>query len=96
MPEIRSKAVLIDIAENAEREKVVGVVKDLICDRESLIAALKVVDTDCKFCKNHDIKVPCQQTPAEFICDECTYDCPCRTCQDNSQYIWRGEVDQNG
>lgn len=90
------KAVLIDIAENEEREKVVGVVKDLICDRENLIAALKVVDTECKFCKHHNQPVPCQKAPTEYLCDQCPHDCICRTCQDNSQYTWRGEVDQNG
>lgn len=91
-----NKAVLIDIAENAEREKVVGVVKDLISDRENLIAALKVVDTDCKFCMHHNQPVPCQETPTEYLCDKCPHDCICRTCQDNCQYTWRGEVDQNG
>lgn len=87
---------LIDSAMKRVGEVIGGIIKDLSCDRENLIAALKEVDINCKFCKNHDNPVPCQKAPAEFVCDECSYDCPCRTCQDNSNYIWRGEVDLNG
>lgn len=71
-------------------------IRELERERAALIDALIEVDTECKFCTHHRKPVPCQEHPTGFICSECTYDCPCRTCQDNSNYEWNWEDKKDG
>lgn len=90
MPEIKNMAVLVDIAMNEEREKVAGVIKDLVCDREYLIACLKQIDTECTFCKHNQKPAPCGEINSALECDTCILYCVCKDCVGNSKWEWKG------
>lgn len=52
----------------------------------ALMADLKKVDTDCSFCAHNATPAPCEGT--DNMCDQCTEDCVCKTCRDNSNWVW--------
>ena len=56
-------------------------------ERDAAVKDLKHGD-NCDICKWADTIPECT-----FECDECTLNCTCRTCRDESNWQWRGVKD---
>ena len=57
-------------------------------ERDAAVEDLREADmVDCEHCKHYKVfgSEECQ-----LECDECTADCPCKHCIDNSCWTWRG------
>ena len=61
---------------------------------DAALKQLKEVDRYNSFCGGHCKHDNACQRPDEAwifgICNECTEDCPCRTCEDMSNWEWCG------
>ena len=60
--------------------------------KQLLTEQLKAIDLECKYCKNRKGGESCAGFDADVICSECKADCICRTCTNNSNWVWCGEV----
>lgn len=98
MQELMAKRIIEEIVNNAQQvvETCIQVTEktvEKIVENESLVmlAALKMVDADCSFCKYAGGKLPCEEHSIVFPCVVCRYsNCPCNGCRENSKYEWCG------
>ena len=65
-------------------------------ERELLISCLKLIDTDCVYCKHNRKPAPCGDTESNLECDTCILYCVCKDCIDNSKWEWKGMIEGNG
>ena len=55
-------------------------------ERDRLIEALRQVDVECRYCAHADFDPPnCVDN-----CEDCRAPCPCRTCEERSNWKWKG------
>lgn len=55
-------------------------------ERDRLIAALKLVDEECRFCAHvHSVPKEC-----DLYCDQCVRPCACYTCCERDNYKFVG------
>ena len=55
------------------------------------VADLKEADLDCKYCENNKEPAECVNDEQEYpFCKGCRHDCPCKDCDDNGKWRWRG------
>lgn len=73
-------------AARAERDVITKRMTQLEQENAALLFDLKKVDIDCDFCR-HNGAAP---EECDVECIRCKLDCPCKTCRDNSNYVWRG------
>ena len=59
-------------------------------ERDAAVHDLKLADDlDCEFCKH-------QFGGCTYDgCKQCSSPCPCGSCRDNSNYVWRGVCEEN-
>lgn len=54
------------------------------------VKQVKELDIECKYCDHRWQPVPCAETDDFFTCEECSYDCYCKECRNNSKWQWSG------
>lgn len=57
--------------------------KNLLADT---VAALQKHDFQCEYCIHKDPPAPCGEDDERYTCDNCTHDCYCKDCRDNSKW----------
>ena len=69
--------------------------KEFLCNEAgAMLAVLKEVDTECRFCVNARTENPCVDSAPENWCPECSYtQCECHGCKNNSKYRWCGAAE---
>lgn len=55
---------------------------------------LKKVDMDCSFCSHNQTPAPCAEDDEHYTCEDCTHDCYCKDCDNNSK--WEGDSAPKG
>lgn len=57
--------------------------KDLLA---GAVAALQKTDLTCDYCSHAYPPAPCGEDDEHYTCDNCTHDCYCKDCRDNSKW----------
>lgn len=50
------------------------------------VADLKEADANCAYCAHKSPPAPCAEDEEHYTCEDCTHDCYCKDCVDNSKW----------
>ena len=63
-------------------------IKTLQAELAAALVQMRDLDLDCLACDHVKHPVACEDT--DFLCDCCPFTCPCKDCDDGSNWSWHG------